>query len=118
MAERATALAKLSGPRLPSVATRERLFRRLDALRDSPCIWLCGPPGSGKTTLIADYLRARGETAFWFHVDEGDHDPSATISYLVALASRADSNASALPYLTSEHLTDLAGFYRQFFRRF
>lgn len=118
MAERATTLAKLSRPRLPPVATRERLFRRLDTLRDSPCIWLCGPPGSGKTTLAADYLRARGETSFWFHVDEGDHDPSATIAYLVALASRADNLASTLPYLTSEHLTDLAGFYRQFFRRF
>lgn len=111
-------LAKLSRPRLPAVATRGRLFRQLDSLRDLACTWVCGPAGSGKTTLVADYLRSGDEPSFWFHVDEGDLDPSAMISYLVALARRADPSAAALPYLTPDHQLDIEGFCRQFFRRF
>ena len=111
-------LAKLSRPRLPPVATRDRLFRRLDALHDQPCRWICGPSGSGKTTLVADYLRSREDTCFWFHVDEGDHDPSATIAHLVALACSVDRDATSLPYFTPEHAADPDGFHRYFFRRF
>lgn len=118
MSARAPALAKLSRPRLPPVARRDRLFRRLDALRDVACVWVCGPAGSGKTTLVSDYVRDRSEPSFWFHVDEGDQDPAAMISYLVALAARVEPDAPPLPYLTPEHRADVARFYRQFFRRF
>jgi len=119
MPTRAHALAKLSRPRLPRVARRARLFARLDALSASPCVWICGPAGSGKTTLAADYLQARKHTSFWFHVDEGDTDPSAAISYLITLARLArEDAAAALPYLTPEHLADLQGYCRRFFRAF
>lgn len=111
-------LAKLSPPRLPPVAARERLFRRLDGFADLPCIWVCGPAGSGKTTLVADHLRHRERASFWYHVDEGDQDPASTISYLVALARAIDPAADALPYLLPEHRTDIPAFCRQFFRQF
>lgn len=111
-------LAKLSSPRLPPVAPRERLFQRLDALHEIPCRWICGPAGSGKTTLVADYLRCRGIANVWFHVDEGDHDPAAAISYLISLARSVHADADALPFLTMEHMAAPASFHRQFFRRF
>jgi LuxR family maltose regulon positive regulatory protein len=111
-------LAKLSLPRLPPVAARERLIRRLDDFADLPCIWVCGPAGSGKTTLVADYLRRRERASFWYHVDEGDRDPASTISYLVALARGIDPAADALPYLLPEHRADIPAFCRQFFRQF
>jgi len=111
-------LAKLSRPRLPPVAPRARLFRRLDALADAPCRWICGPAGSGKTTLVADYLQCRDIANVWFHVDEGDHDPAAAISYLIALARSVDVAADALPFLTMEHMASPASFHRQFFRGF
>lgn len=118
MPSRNPALAKLSHPRMPPVAMRARLFRRLDALRDLPCTWVCGPAGSGKTTLVSAYLRSATRPSFWFHVDEGDQDPAAMISYLVVLAAQAQPEAAPLPYLTPEHRADIAGFCRQFFRRF
>lgn len=111
-------LAKLSSPRLPPVAPRERLFRRLDAVEEIPCRWICGPAGSGKTTLVADYLRCRGIANAWFHVDEGDHDPAAAISYLIALARSVHAEGDALPFLTLDHMAAPASFHRQFFRRF
>lgn len=114
----AVPLAKLSQPRLPAAAPRERLFARLETLRTLPCTWVCGPAGSGKTTLVSAYLRKHGRSSLWFHVDEGDRDTSAMISYLVTIAASIDPAAPALPYLTPEHQADIGTFCRQFFRRF
>ena len=52
-------LAKTTRPRLAEVMPRERLFSLLDRGRRSPVIWVTGPPGSGKTTLVASYLENR-----------------------------------------------------------
>jgi len=111
-----TTLAKLSPPRIPAPATRQRLSERLDALSELPGVWVEGPAGSGKTTSIADYLNQSGRPQFWYHVDEGDRDPSALVSYLVQLAAQGGAEGPSLPYLTPEHLADLEGFARQLMR--
>lgn len=54
----AVTLAKLEPPRLPAVFERSRLFAVLDAAREKRLILVSGPPGAGKTTLIASYLRS------------------------------------------------------------
>ena len=51
--------AKLSRPRLHDSVPRERLFSRLDGLRDLPVTLVAAPPGAGKTTLVASYLESR-----------------------------------------------------------
>jgi hypothetical protein len=46
-------LAKTTRPSAEGIFPRTQLFRLLDRRRRSPIVWLAGPPGSGKTSLVA-----------------------------------------------------------------
>ena len=111
-------LAKFSPPRLHAPLLRERLFERFDRLRDYPCVWIVGPPGAGKTTAVASYIDSRGLTAFWYHVDSGDADPSSLFYYLGLLAQARAPRRRPLQLLAPEYASDLAGFSRRYFREF
>jgi LuxR family maltose regulon positive regulatory protein len=73
-------LAKLTPPRLHGAVPRERLFRVLDAKREFPVVWVTGPPGSGKTTLVTSYLEAISAPSIWYLLDGGDSDPATFFS--------------------------------------
>jgi LuxR family transcriptional regulator, maltose regulon positive regulatory protein len=110
-------LAKLSRPRLHNAVARERLFRLLDAKGAHPVVWVTGPPGSGKTTLVASYLETSSAPAIWYLLDTGDSDPAAFIDYLAqAVRGASRSSGKPLPFLTEEYLPDLEQFARRFMR--
>lgn len=111
-------LAKLTAPTLPVVVSRPRLFRLLDRACKQKIAWIVGPPGSGKTTLVASYLQARKLKPFWYQVDEGDNDPATLIHYLSLAAQRAAPRyRTPLPHLTPEYLPGLPIFARRFFEQ-
>jgi LuxR family transcriptional regulator, maltose regulon positive regulatory protein len=118
MPKKQSQLAKLTRPRSHKSVARERLFTILDDAREhKPAICVVGPPGAGKTTLIASWLDARNIRGIWYQVDPGDAD-LATFFYYIGEAARPyrRKRERALPRLTPEYLADVEGFSRRFFR--
>ena len=115
-------LAKFSRPRLYNVLKRERLFARIDALRAHPILWIAGPPGAGKSTLVGSYVATRKQNGIWFQTDAGDADPGTFFHYLtLAAADLSGARAkrlAVLPRFGPEYLSDLTTFTRRFMRAF
>ena len=113
-----SSIAKLSPPRLPKIVERQRLFKQLDRAKAFPIVWIVGPPGMGKTTLAASYIKARKLRCLWYQMDQGDADP-ATLFHYLGLASQkaAPRFRQPLPHLTPEYLPGLPVFTRRFFEK-
>jgi len=118
MPKRVPQLAKLTRPRLHKAVARERLFALLDEAHEhKAAICVVGPPGAGKTTLVASWLDARSIKGIWYQVDPGDAD-LATFFYYLGEAAKPFTRKGQrpLPLLTPEYLQDGEGFSRRFFR--
>jgi len=113
---RQVSIAKVSRPRLPAVLLRKRLFTILDKARRTSAVWINGPGGSGKTTLVASYIAARKLPCLWYQLDAGDSD-IATFFYYMGLAARRASprRKTPLPLLTKEYIHDIPVFARRYF---
>lgn len=100
------------------MARRERLFSLVtERCQHHPLVWVAGPPGAGKTTLIASYLTEHKPRSLWYHLDPGDADVAAFFHYL-AQAGQAAAGRRRLrvPALTAEFLADVPGYTRRFMR--
>lgn len=109
--------AKTAAPRLPPICPRTRLFKWLDraALR-APIIWIEGPPGAGKTTLVGSWIAARRHRCLWYQIDAGDRDPASVFYHLGLAVQRLAPRYRPMPTLTPEYLAGLPTFSRNFFR--
>ncbi len=108
---RPTALGKLSPPRLTRVIARDRLFAEIDRIKEAPAIWIAGPPGIGKTTLVVTYLHQRVLPCLWLQLDSGDIDPASLVHFLRAAANRlAPQPNFRLPLPTADDLRNVPDF--------
>jgi ATP/maltotriose-dependent transcriptional regulator MalT/DNA-binding SARP family transcriptional activator len=74
---------KLLPPRPTSVLlSRPRLTERLQANLSHPVTLVAAPAGSGKTTLVADFVRAHARQFVWYQLDHTDADPLVFLEYL------------------------------------
>jgi LuxR family transcriptional regulator, maltose regulon positive regulatory protein len=90
--------AKLEIPE-PAVAViaRPRLFARLDVATTHRVTVLDAPVGSGKTVLLASWLRERPrQAAAWLSLDEGDNRPTVFWAYLLASLGRVCPSLTGL----------------------
>lgn len=112
----APSFAKITRPKAKGIFPRKRLFRLLDQGKDRPVLWVSGPPGSGKTSLIASYLDARRLRSLWYRVDESDSDIASFFFYLGLAAKKASPRfRKPLPLLTPEYLMGISTFTLRFF---
>ncbi|OGQ07917.1 MAG: hypothetical protein A2026_22245 [Deltaproteobacteria bacterium RBG_19FT_COMBO_46_12] len=85
-------------------------------MRKQPVIWVCGPAGSGKTTLISSYIEARKIPCLWYQIDEADADPATFFFYLGQATQRASPRKrKPLPLLTPEYLQGIPIFTQRYF---
>ena len=113
-----TAFAKTTRPVIGSTVEREALFARLDDPSGRSGAWICGPPGAGKTTLAASYVRARRLATLWYQVDADDEDPATFFHYFAhAVRKLGGQRERQLPAFTKQHGGDVASFARKFFRQ-
>ncbi|MEP6742988.1 MAG: BTAD domain-containing putative transcriptional regulator [bacterium] len=74
---------KLLPPRpAPQLLSRPRLTDRLLANLGYPLTLVTANAGSGKTTLVADFLRTHERQFVWYQLDHTDADPAVFLGYL------------------------------------
>ncbi|MCM8614290.1 BTAD domain-containing putative transcriptional regulator [Accumulibacter sp.] len=109
-------MGKFSGPRLPRVLARERLFRLIDDGLQGTAVWIAGCAGAGKTTLVGSYLDSRRQPAFWYRVDGSDRDVAGCCRLLrQATAGSTSPAASSILPLDALAGSDLRAFFRHYF---
>lgn len=74
---------KLLPPRpAPEILARPRLIERLQTNLALPLTLVTANAGSGKTTLVADFLRKQARPYVWYQLDHTDADPTVFLGYL------------------------------------
>lgn len=71
-------------PRRPKLVPRVRLNERLDEGLNCRLTLVSASAGSGKTTLVSEWVAGAGRPVAWLSLDEGDSDPARFLAYVIA----------------------------------
>lgn len=111
-----SAVNKISPITIGHVLERDRLFALLHQDLPTHAFWISGPGGSGKTTLIASFLKRENKPCLWYQVDALDGDPATFFYYFgKAASSLMVSVNEPMPMLTSECLPNIEVFVLRYF---
>jgi ATP/maltotriose-dependent transcriptional regulator MalT/DNA-binding SARP family transcriptional activator len=114
MKPKGVSFAKTTRPSFAGILPRERLFARLDAARVNRVIWLTGPPGTGKTSLVATYVERRKLRSLWYQLDESDADAASYFYHLGLAIAELKGKGPPLPRLTPEYQSGLPAFVKRY----
>ena len=76
----------------------DSVISRTDLLKDShwaSVILVSAPAGSGKTTIVSEWLSEQERTHSWYSLDEWDNDLTQFFAYLIAGVNSIDKQPSA-----------------------
>ena len=109
---------KINRPLAKNICLRQRLFTKLDQLRQFPVIWISAPAGSGKTTLVSSYIEHHRTHCLWYQIDRGDEDFAGFFYYMgLAAKKTAPGKSRPLPLLTPEYLQGIPVFTMRYFEK-
>ena len=74
----------------PGIVSRARLTRVLSADPAPAIVLVIGPPGYGKTMLLADWAAREQQDVAWLTLDDFDNDPSVFLTYVAAAIDRVE----------------------------
>lgn len=82
-------------------------------------MWISGPPGSGKTTLVTDFLSRQPDLRpLWYRIDTGDKDIGTFFYYLGQAAAEVQRDGEfGLPTYSSAFVREPGVFSRRFFQQ-
>ena len=108
---------KITQPKAARVRLRDRLFRTIEkCLAERPILWLCGPAGSGKTTLISSYVQSAKLPCLWYQIDERDGDIASFFSSMrLAVSNVSPGACKPMPLFTPEYHLGVPAFAKDFF---
>jgi ATP/maltotriose-dependent transcriptional regulator MalT/DNA-binding SARP family transcriptional activator len=116
MASKPASFAKITRPIPKGIIPRERLFQILDAGREHPIVWISGPAGSGRTSLVSSYIDVRKIPCLWYQIDERDADVAEFFYYMtIAAKEAAPRKRKPLPPFSPEYLPGISAFTRRYF---
>ena len=107
--------AKIMRPSASKIIKRKRLFRRLDGSKECPLIWISGPAGCGKTTLVSSFVEYRDMSHLWYKVDSNDTDLSSFFFNMTQASKCNGQKKNNLPVFTSEYRLGISEFSHNFF---
>ncbi len=98
-------------PPRPDLVPRPRLIQRLEEglSLGHKLTLISAPAGSGKTTLVTDWIGRGSRQIAWISLDEGENDPVQFLTYLIAALQQIDHNIgqTVLKILPSPQLPPL-----------
>ena len=79
----------------PDLVPRPRLIEQLDRGLHRKLTLLSAPAGFGKTTLVTEWIQAKGDakpplTIAWLSLDEGDNDLARFLTYFIAALNQIE----------------------------
>jgi LuxR family maltose regulon positive regulatory protein len=79
-------------PTRPNIILRPCLTERLNEGLHRKLTLISAPAGFGKTTLVSEWAAGSDQKIAWLSLDEGDHDPTRFLTYLVAALQTIAAN--------------------------
>ena len=105
--------AKTSPPDAGLLLVRQRLHQLLDSGRRR-IIWVSGPAGAGKSSLLAAWTLQYADALHWYRVDSDDRDIASFFDWFGKLLDPVQR--AGLPHFDTTHILNVPHFARRFFR--